>query len=202
MVGAMRIAVGFKAHSGWAALVALGRAGGHIDVTDRRRIELIDPDSITWAKQPYHSAEGLPAESASRLVERGVEMVHRVAGREVRALVERAGRSGHSIIGCAVLVGAPMPAWTTDQILAVHMRMHKAEGVLFPSALAQAAAACHLNLVTILEKDLGPRAEKSLDLSSATRQLATLGKSVGPPWGKDQKSAALAAMIVLQEHSR
>jgi hypothetical protein len=95
-----------------------------------------------------------------------------------------------------------MPAWTTDQILAVHMRMHKAEGVLFPSALLEAATACHLKPVTILEKDLGPRAEESVDLSVARRQLAALGKSIGPPWGKDQKSAALAAMIVLQEHSR
>jgi hypothetical protein len=198
----MRIAVGFKAHSGWAALVALGRAGSHFDVTDRRRIELVEADSVTWAKQPYHSAEGLPAESARALVARGVEMAHRVAGREVRALVERAGSSGHSIIGCAVLVGAPMPAWTTDQILAVHMRMHKAEGVLFPSALVQAASACHLSLVTIPEKDLGPRAEEAFDLTIATKQLAALGKSIGPPWGKDQKSAALAAMIVLQAHSR
>jgi hypothetical protein len=198
----MRIAVGFKAHCGWAALVALGRAGGQFDVIDRRRIDLVEADSVTWAKQPYHSAEGLPAESARRLVARGVEMAYRVAGREVRSLVERAGRGGHSIIGCAVLVGTPMPAWTTDQILAVHMRMHKAEGVLFPSALLEAATACHLKPVTILEKDLGPRAEESVDLSIATRQLAALGKSIGPPWGKDQKSAALAAMIVLQEHSR
>jgi hypothetical protein len=198
----MRIAVGFKAHSGWAALVALGEAGARFEVIDRRRIELVESDSVTWAKQPYHSAEDLPAESARRLVARGVDMAYRVAGREVRSLVERAGRSGHSLIGCAVLVGAPMPAWTTDQILAVHMRMHKAEGVLFPSALAQAATACRLNLVTILEKNLDSRAEESFDLSTATRQLATLGKSIGPPWGKDQKSAALAAMIVLQEHSR
>jgi hypothetical protein len=29
-------------------------------------------------------------------------------------------------------------------------------------------------------------------------QIASLGKSVGPPWGKDQKSATLAAMVALQ----
>jgi hypothetical protein len=30
------------------------------------------------------------------------------------------------------------------------------------------------------------------------KRVAALGKSVGPPWGKDQKDAALAAMIALQ----
>ena len=29
------------------------------------------------------------------------------------------------------------------------------------------------------------------------KQVAGLGKSVGPPWGKDQKEAALAALMVL-----
>ena len=79
-----------------------------------------------------------------------------------------------------------MPDWTIEQILSVHMRMHKAEGVLFPAALVAAAEACGLNVVAIPEKEL------TLDDA-----VVALGKSVGPPWGKDQKSAALAAMIVL-----
>ena len=28
--------------------------------------------------------------------------------------------------------------------------------------------------------------------------IAALGKTAGPPWGKDQKSATLAAMVALQ----
>jgi hypothetical protein len=32
------------------------------------------------------------------------------------------------------------------------------------------------------------------------QQLNALGKSVGPPWGKDQKDAALAAMIALRDY--
>jgi len=33
--------------------------------------------------------------------------------------------------------------------------------------------------------------------SSLASTMATLGKSVGPPWGKDQKDAALAALVAL-----
>jgi hypothetical protein len=32
-----------------------------------------------------------------------------------------------------------LKAWSVDQILAVHVRMHQAEGVLFPDAIARAA---------------------------------------------------------------
>ena len=177
----MKIAAGFKAHSGWAALVVIGSSNGDLVVIDRRRIELVDE---TWAKQPYHAAEDLPAAEARRLVQRGIDAAHRIAKREMRAFVKRC--AGHEIVGCAVLVGTPMPDWTTEQILSVHVRMHKAEGVLFPAALIAAAEACELKVATIPEKEL------TLD-----DVVATLGKSVGPPWGKDQKSAALAAMIVL-----
>jgi len=176
----MRIAAGFKAHSGWAALVVIGSSRDGVVVVDRRRIELVDE---TWAKQPYHAAEDLPAAEARSLVQRGIDSANRIAKREMRAFVKRS--AGHEIAGCAVLVGTPMPDWTIEQILSVHIRMHKAEGVLFPAALIAAAEACDLNVVAIPEKGL------TLDDAAVT-----LGKSAGPPWGKDQKTAAMAAMIV------
>jgi len=200
----LRIAVGLKAHSGWAALVAVGNLGQEFQVCDRRRIELVEPGDVSWAKQPYHAAEDLPPEQARRLVTRGVAAAHRRAAKEMRALVKRSRKTDHEIVGCAVLVPAPMPDWTTEQILSVHLRMHKAEGVLFPDALARAANACDLNLFAIPEKDLNARAEESLGIpfDVAMKQVVVLGQSVGAPWGKDQKLAALAALIVLHERSR
>jgi len=195
----LRIAVGFKSHSGWAVLVAVGLSGKDIQVIDRRRVELIEPGA-TWAKQPYHAAEDLPSAEARRLVERGVKSAHRVAAKEMRALVERSRKAGHEIVGCAVLIGTPMPDWTTEQILSVHMRMQKAEGILFPTALARAAEAFKMKVLTISEKDLSARAELS-GLDDAMGKIAQLGKSIGAPWGKDQKAATLAAMIVLAEDS-
>jgi hypothetical protein len=177
----MKIAAGFKAHSGWAALVVIGSSRDGLVVVDRRRIELVDE---TWAKQPYHAAEELPPDEARLLVQRGIDSAHCIAKHEMRVFVKRS--AGHEIAGCAILVGTPMPDWTIEQILSVHIRMHKAEGVLFPAALIAAAKASDLNVVAIPEKGL------MLDDAAVT-----LGKSVGPPWGKDQKSAASAAMIVL-----
>lgn len=197
----MKVAFGIKAHSGWAALVVLGTRSGELQVVDRCRIELVEKDEASWAKQPYHAAERLNAADARDLVGRGLETARRIAVREMRTAIKRAGEAGHEVAACAVLVVDPMPDWTVDEILAVHFRMHKAEGVLFRDALTRAARACGLRLLRVPEKQLNEHAERALATSMNTlrKTIASLGKSVGPPWGKDQKDAALAAMIALQD---
>lgn len=189
----MHVALGFKAHSGWAAFVAIGRerAGGAPVLVERCRVELIEAKDSFWAKQPYHAAEGLDRDEAHDVVRRGIESAQRIAAREIAAAVERLQRAGHRVEACAVLVGTGMPPWSVDEILAVHFRMHKAEGELFRGALADGARARGLAVVELPERDL---ARHATTVGSA---LAARGKSAGPPWGKDQKDAALAAWIAL-----
>lgn len=196
----MKVAFGLKAHSGWAALVVLGTRSGELQVVERRRVTLVEDDEAAWAKQPYHAAENLNAADACDLVQRGIEAARRIAVREMRSAVERAIQAGHEVVACAVLVADPMPDWTVGDILAVHFRMHKAEGVLFRDALARAVKACGLRLFEIPEKQLDERAEQALATSviSLRKTIASLGKTVGAPWGKDQKDASLAALIALQ----
>lgn len=189
----MKVAFGLKAHSGWAALVVVGKHGDELTVMDRRRIELVDEP---WAKQPYHAAEGLESQKARNLVNRGVDIAHRLALTEVKAAIKRERDRKNDVAGCAVLVGTPMPDLNTDEILAVHFRMHKAEGVLFQNALVRASEQCKLNTLPVLEKELAAQATSQLG-DRLVKQIAGLGKSVGPPWGKDQKDAALAALLAL-----
>jgi hypothetical protein len=169
-------------------------------VVDRRRVELVEEAGALWAMQPYHAAEGLPPDEARAVVKRGVEAARRVALREIQAASKRAREAGHEIAACAVLVGEPMPDWNVAEILAVHFRMHKAEGVLFRDVLARAAEACELKLVAIPEKRLMEHAEAvfAKPAEDLGKTIGMLGKSVGSPWGRDQKDAALAAMIALQ----
>ena len=192
----MRVAFGLKAHSGWAALVVIAKENGEYVVVDRRRLELVEE---TWAKQPYHAAEGCKPEIARDLVKRGIAAANRIAFRELRSAVKHEEKRGNKVIGCGVLVTAPMPAWSTDEILAVHFRMHKAEGVLFREVLCDAAEKCQVRLVRVQEKSVGAYPERTLKMSVAdlSNSISKLGKSVGPPWGKDQKEAATAAMIAL-----
>ena len=195
----MDVALGFKAHSGWAALVVIAYAKGGIEIIDRRRIELIEEGEL-WAKQPYHAAEELEPKEARWVVKKGIASARQVAQRRVKEILRSRVYAGHQVAAGGVLVPEPMPDWTVDEILAVHIRMHKAEGVLFPDALCRAADKTGIPVVAVREKTLDEIASKSLRRSSGdiAKMLAALGKSIGPPWSKDQKTATLAAMIALK----
>jgi len=187
----MTVAFGLKAHSGWAALVGVGERDGDVAMTDRRRIDLVDEG---WQKQPYHAAEHLPADAARDAVTKGIDAARKGAVRELRAAIARASKQHHDVSACGVLVGNPMPDWSVDEILAVHFRMHKAEGALFRDVLLHAAAACGLRSVAVPEKQSG--IDRGLQ-----RTIAALGKTAGPPWGRDQKDAALAALVALKSRT-
>ena len=197
----MKVVLGLKSHSGWAVLVVLGAAGGDLHVIDRRRIELVEEGDAKWAKQPYHAAERLRPDTARCVVRRGVAAARKIAAREMRAVVKRMQAAKQEIAGCAVLVGDPMPNWSVDEILAVHFRMHRAEGALFQDVLEAAARACGIKLVAVPAKQLAAQAKTAFGprTSKLLTQIALLGKSAGPPWGKDQKEAALAAAIALRD---
>lgn len=170
---------------------------GKLQVIERSRLTLVDEDC---AKQPYHAAEELAPAEAKKLVKRGVDAAKRGGLREVRAAVKRTRQRGLEPRACGVLMGEPMPDWSVAEILAVHFRMHKAEGVLFRQVLADAAEACDLRLIAIPEKRLLEDAEAQLSTPAIAllQQIAELGKQIGAPWGKDQKEAALAALIALR----
>lgn len=193
----MKVVFGLKAHSGWAALVVIGKQGGNFVFVDRRRLELVEEE---WAKQPYHAAEDAEPRAARAVVKRGIEAARRIARRELRAAVKRERDRGNEVAGCAVLVGNPMPEWTVEQILAVHFRMHQAEGVLFRDVLIEAAKACELKLLTLPEKTLALEAEQlsRTPASELSKRVGAIGRTAGSPWGKDQKDAALAALVAFR----
>jgi len=58
-------------------------------------------------------------------------------------------------------------------------------------------------LTTLPDKSALDAAAKMLGVTRArlVSDLAALGKAAGPPWGKDQKEATVAAMIALKQLS-
>ena len=197
----MRVALGWKAHSGWAALVVVGGAPHAPVVVERARVSLVPEGGAEWAKQPYHAAEGLDPDDARAVVARGIASAQQLSEAALRSACERCDAAGHVLCGCAVLVGTGMPAWTTDEVLAVHFRMHKAEGELFRDALVAGARACGVALTTLPDKTALDAAAQALATPRAKLDatLAALGKTAGAPWGKDQKEAAAAALVALAQ---
>jgi hypothetical protein len=190
----MRVALGLKARTGRAMLVAVGDAEG-AHVVARAQLQLLPEGDFA----PYHAAADLDPEAAGESVSRSVETAHRLAADGIRRAVERLIEAGHDVCGCGLLAGKGMPRWSTEQILAVHVRMHQAEGELFREVLVTGARSCGLAVTSLREKSALDDAAAELGVARADLEsrLATLGKKAGPPWGKDQKEAAAAAMVAL-----
>jgi hypothetical protein len=191
----MRVAIGFKARTGRATLVIVAGDVDEPQLIERSQIQLLPKGAFA----PYHAAEGLDPQEARESIRRSIESAQSLATSAIREAGRRCAEAGHELCGCAVLVGTGMPDWSTDEILAAHVRMHKAEGELFRDVLVAGARACGLKLTTLQEKSALDDAAKALCLTRPRldARLATLGKSAGPPWGKDQKEAAAAALVAL-----
>src|SRR5512141_2191084 len=101
----MRTALGFRAHSGWAAMVV---AAGPIDalrVLERRRMVIADP-GIPGSKQPYHAAAELPLPEAEALVRKTIESSRALALEAMAATVRVLRSQGHEVAGIGVVLGS------------------------------------------------------------------------------------------------
>jgi hypothetical protein len=192
-----RTALGFKARTGRAILVVLAGDRRHAQVIERSQVLLLPEGEFA----PYHAAKELAPAAGRAHVKRSIATAQRLATSALRDAAKRCADAGHELAGCGVLVGPGMPDWTTDQILAVHFRMHKAEGELFRDVLVHGARACGIALTTLPDKSAIDAAANKLGVTRAQldAQLAALGKAVGPPWGMDQKEAAAAALVALED---
>jgi hypothetical protein len=190
-----RAAFAFKPRTGRAVRVTLAAHAGEVRVVERSEVALLPPGEMA----PYHAAEGLAPEAADKHVKDAITRARRLAEAAVRDARTQCVEAGHELVGCAVLVGTGMPAWTTDQILAVHVRMHKAEGEMFRDILVEAIRACGIEPLTLPAKSALDAAAKELRITRGTldARLATMGKSAGPPWAQYQKEAAAAALAVI-----
>jgi hypothetical protein len=179
------VALGLKARTGRAILVAIGGAEP-ARVLQRTELKLLPAGDFA----PYHAAEGHTSAEAQKHVDRSVAAAHRLAEEGIRKAIETLSGCGHNVCGCGVLVGGSMPPWSTDEILAVHVRMHQAEGVLFRDVLVAGARACGFVPTTLREKAALDEAAFILGLKRADLEtrLVALGKTVGAPWGKDRRS--------------
>ncbi len=189
-------ALGLRAHSGWAALVALAGPPGSPAVADRRRGGLAGPGI---PKQPYHAAENLRLEKAEELIRHCVRGSRRLARQAFRQTIADVRREGHVVVACGQLLasGRPLPALAA--VLASHALIHTADGEHFRDAIAHAAAHQKLRVTSVREKEIWARASAELEIPIAEleRRIHAMGKAIGPPWAADQKLAALAAWIAL-----
>jgi hypothetical protein len=188
-----RAALGFKPRTGRAILIALT---DEPRVIERAEVPLLPPGEFA----PYHAAEGLEPQAARKHIRESLARAQLLATSAVRDATRRCAEAGHQVVGCGVLVGKGMPEWTTDEILAVHIRMHQAEGEMFRDVLVQGVRTCGLELITLPDRTAFDAAAGELGITRARldAELRVLGRAAGAPWGQHQKEAAAAALVALR----
>jgi hypothetical protein len=191
-------ALGFRVHSGWAAAVVLC---GPVDapvVVDRRKIQLVKIFSYTF-RQPYHTAEKMPRQDATKFIRSIQSEAKGLALSALRSLQTDLVEGDFKIVRGALLLASGRALPTLEQILASHALIHTADGVLFRDSLRAACARFNLPLQGIREKELFATASKAFGIQPAAlkRRIAAFGQSLGPPWSQDEKFAALGAWLSL-----
>lgn len=196
-----RAGLAFRAHSGWAVLVAVAGSVAAPVVIHRQRIELVDPE-FSGSRQPYHLAKPMKLEHAAALLDRCAATAHSMARKALQDLMGELARQHYDVAGSCILLGSGRTTTDLAAILASHPMIHTAEGEFFRQALRSACESCGLPVASVPERELLSQSAAALGLSpeQIERQASAMGKSIGPPWTRDEKLCAIAACLVLQLH--
>jgi hypothetical protein len=105
----------------------------------------------------------------------------------------------YRVVGSAVLLASGRSLPPLEKILAAHPLIHTAEGEFFRHTVIQACEDLQIPVTAIRQRDLDERAKAAFGklASEVQGSIEGLGKTIGPPWTKDHKTATLAAALLL-----
>jgi hypothetical protein len=194
-------AIGLRIHSGWGALVAVAGVNGAQEIIERRKIIVIDPKAAGVA-QPYHFIEEMELRAAERHLARCASDSKRLAVEALREVSAHLRDNGFALAGAAILLSSARPLPDLDEILGSHALIHAAEGEFFRHAFRQALERLEIPVTGIRERDLDDQARKTFgkEATEVHQRIDGMGRLLGPPWTEDEKTAALAAAIILNRH--
>ncbi len=178
----MTAALGLRAHSGWAVMVAVCGTTAVL----RRRFETAGKDI---PKQPFHAAGEMQLSDAERFIRNAERGAVKMAVHAVKLALAVLDSEGYTVRRAAVLLGSGKPLPELAKILAAHPLIHTAEGVFFREVLRGACQSCGLTVAGIPERELREKI--------SAPELAAMGKALGPPWTQDEKLSAAAALTLL-----
>jgi len=170
---AVQRALGISIHTGWAACVVVGGSLAKPEIAANERIEMLG-DSERFC---YHMAAEMELSAAAQFV----ASVRKKAVANAKRALERLTTKD---VGICALVAKEGEPGELEKILSAHPRIHAAEGFFYREVLREACP---------IPVRLAP--PSSLDVSK-------VGKLARPPWGRDQKLAALAAWTAMSGTSR
>jgi hypothetical protein len=188
-------AIGFRVKSGWATVVLLAGPAAGPEVVDRRTVQLADPE-VPGSTQPFHAGLELPEDKAPGEVARLVRIVEGFAGRSIGDLITSYRDDGRRLLGAGIVVGSQVDPATIKND---HIRAHAEEGRLFRGVIEEAVRKFGLPSSVTVEKQILARASEVLRRPEPRLKadVKTLGKALGGRWRGEEKSATLAAWMLL-----
>ena len=160
--------MGISVHTGWGACVVVGGSTARPEIVSNDVIDILG-DSERFC---FHMA----AEMKRAAAEKWIADVRRKAIANARRALSLLVAKNVSV--CAI-VAKDGEVGVLDEVLRSHPRIHTAEGCFYRDVLR---AACTIPVRVIPPSSLDP---------------SRIGKLAAPPWGRDQKLAALAAWAVM-----
>lgn len=164
----MRHALGITVHTGWGACVIVGGSLAKPEIVANKMIEILG-DSERFC---FHLAAEMQPAAAQEWLERARKKALVHARRALLPLIAQT-------VGICAIVARQGNPGDFAKILQSHPRIHVAEGCFYRDVLRE---------VSPVPVHIVPPA--SLDVSK-------VGKLTAPPWGQDQKLAALAAWSLI-----
>jgi len=197
------VTLGFRVHSGWAAVVAVSGSLTSPAVTERRRIEIAAPE-IPGSKQPYHAAEKLGLKDAEQFLLRCHQSSLSLARKAIGDCIHDANRKGQKVAHCGILFASGRPLGTLAAILASHALIHTAEGEFFRNVVLDACKHHEVQAIGVKEKELLPHFDNELHISQEDldQHLSSIGRIIGPPWRQDKRFAMMVAWLALAAAER
>ncbi len=194
--------VGIADHRGWAILVCVAARKGVPVLLDRRRIELV---AAGLPHQPYHhEVAELDTADAEQLVRRVAESAATHAQAALSQLRDDLG-SQYRLVAISVWEGPtrPLPE-TFAEVQKSETALLAADGIMYRKALCDAARDLGIEVARHPRGAETARAALALGVDPARVEvfLGDVGRALGPPWRKEHRSAAAAAIGVLGQHAR
>jgi hypothetical protein len=201
-----RVGLGFRALKGGSVVVSVALDKGEPRILWSSFLATaVAGDRLSL--EPYHVAaamkrapDGGASAKARAAVAKGRKRQDELATAGLKDIVGKLGKTGAEIAVAALLVNRA--GWITDLLdysLAWAEHPPVAEGLAVRDALRVAFRRLGLDVTELDEKSLLDKASTQLHVKPAgiEAQLKALGRTVGRPWRKEQKLAALAAWVAI-----
>lgn len=189
--------IGVRVHSGWGAVVAVSGSDGKPEIVERKRVIVIDPKAA-GTKPPFHFAETMSLENAERHLASCEAASQRLALAAIGEILDALRAKDYRVIGSVILLASGRTLPALPEILKSHALIHTAEGEFFRKIFRDTFERLQTRVTGFHEREL---VEFGNAVPGIVQGISDLRKLVGSPWTMDEKTAALAAWMLLNGES-